>query len=277
MTWWCITLTEPWSWTPRAYPGIWASVLLLVVPYLVAMRRRTGPNPHAGRRTAFFLAGAAIYWVATDWPVGTLGAGYLASVHMLQFLLYTLGAAPLLLLGIPEWMARKVLGRLRAYRVMGFVTKPIIAGVIFNGMLLLTHAPFTVDALRSSQMGSLALDAAWLAGGLLLWMPLVSPLPELQAKGYFVKMIYLFLAGQVIPMIPGGALTFADFPLYTTYELAPRTFGLSSRHDQQMAGALMKIGGLPVIWGTMFALMFRWGKAEGHIDERERRRRAAAT
>lgn len=277
MSWWCVTLTEPWSWSPKLYPGIWASVLVLLVPYLVAMRRRTGPNPNAGRKTASFVAGVAVYWLATDWPVGTLGAGYLASVHMVQFLLYTLGAAPLMLLGIPEWMGRRILGKLRAYRAVSFLTKPIIAGILFNGMLLVTHAPQTVDSFRSSQWGSFGLDAAWLLGGLLLWMPIISPLPELQARSYFNKMIYLFLAGQVIPMIPGGILTFADFPMYSTYELAPRTWGLTARADQSLAGAFMKVGGLPVIWGTMFGLMMRWARSEGHMDDRERRRRAAAS
>lgn len=264
MSWWCVTLTEPWSWSPRVYPGIWASVLVLLVPYLVAMRRRTGPNPGAGRKVAFFLAGVAIYWIATDWPLGTLGAGYLASAHMVQFLLYTLGAAPLILLGTPEWMARRLLGRLRAYRVVSALAKPLVAGVVFNAILLLTHAPMTVDTFRSSQWGSFALDVAWLLGGLLLWTPIISPLPELQARSYFAKMIYLFLAAQVVPMIPGGFLTFSDFPLYSTYELAPRTFGITNRADQALAGAFMKIGGLPVIWGTMLALMIRWGREEGH-------------
>ena len=264
MSWWCVTLTEPWSWSPRAYPGIWASVLLLLVPYMVAMWRRSGPNPGAGRKTGFFVGGVVLYWIATDWPLGTLGAGYLASAHMVQFLLYTLGAAPLILLGTPEWMARRVLGKLRAYRVVSALTKPLVAGLVFNGILLLTHAPMTVDSFRSSQWGSFALDAAWLFGGLILWMPVISPLPELQARSYFTKMIYLFLAAQVVPMIPGGFLTFSDFPLYSTYELAPRTWAVTPRADQALAGALMKVGGLPVIWGTMLALMIKWGRTEGH-------------
>lgn len=276
MSWWCVTLTEPWSWSPKAYPGIWLSVLVLLVPYLVAMRRRTGPNPDAGRKVAFFVGGVAIYWLATDWPIGTLGAGYLASVHMVQFLLYTLGAAPLILLGIPEWMGRRILERLRIYRAVKLLTIPLVAGVVYNAMLLSTHAPATVDSFRSNQWGSFALDAAWLFGGLLLWMPIISPLRELQARSYFVKMIYLFLSAQVVPLIPGGILTFADFPMYSTYELAPRTWGLTARADQSLAGAFMKVGGLPVIWGTMFGLMFRWAQSEGHVDERERRRRRAA-
>jgi putative membrane protein len=263
MTWWCVTITEQWTWSFRAYPGIWLSVLFMVVPYLVATRRRSGANPAAGRRVGFFLAGVAVYWIATDWPLGTLGAGYLASAHMVQYLLYTLVAAPLLLLGIPEWMGRRVLGRLRIYRAVKVMAKPIVAGVTFNAVLLVTHAPMTVDPFRSNQFGSFALDVAWLLSGLLFWLPIISPLPELRTPSFGVRMAYLFLAGQVMPMLPGGFLTFSEFPLYATYELAPRIGGFSAGHDQALAGALMKIGGIPVIWGTMFALMLKWARSEG--------------
>lgn len=270
MTWWCVTITETWTWSFRAYPGIWLSVLLLVVPYLVAMRRRTGPNPNARRHVGFFLAGVAVYWLATDWPLGTLGAGYLASAHMVQYLLYTLGAAPLILLGIPEWMARRILGKLRIYRAVRSLARPLIAGVIFNAVLLITHAPMTVDTFRSNEFGSFALDAMWLLSGLLFWIPIISPLPELKPDSYAVRMAYLFLAGQVLPMIPGGFLTFSDFPLYSTYELAPRISGFRAGHDQALAGALMKVGGVPVIWGTMFALMVKWARSEGQMVDRKR-------
>lgn len=262
MTWWCVTITEQWTWSFRAYPGIWLSVLLLVGPYLWAMLRRSGPNPDRGRRIGFFLAGVAVYWLATDWPLGTLGAGYLASAHMVQYIMYSFMAAPLMLLGIPEWMGRRILGKLRLYRAVRFMSKPLAAGLTFNAVLLITHAPMTVDPLRSNQLGSLGLDAMWLVAGLLFWMPIISPLLELRPKSYGTRMIYLFLAGQVIPMIPGGFLTFSEFPLYNIYELAPRINGFSAGHDQALAGALMKIGGIPVVWGTMFVLMIRWAKTE---------------
>jgi putative membrane protein len=263
VTWWCVTVTETWSWSFRAYPGIWLSVLFLLVPYLVAMYRRTGANPNRGRRVGFFLAGVAVYWIATDWPLGTLGAGYLASAHMFQYLLYSFAAAPLLLLGVPEWMARRILGRLRIYRAIRTISRPLAAGLIFNAALLITHSPMAVDSLRSNQFGSFALDLVWLLAGLLFWMPLLSPMPELRPASYGTRMVYLFLAGQVVPMIPGGFLTFSDFPLYSTYELAPRIAGFSAGHDQALAGALMKVGAVPVVWATMFGLMLKWAQSEG--------------
>jgi cytochrome c oxidase assembly factor CtaG len=50
--------------------------------------------------------------------------------------------------------------------------------IIANATLLATHAPWTVDTLRASQIGSFALDAIWLFAGIAMWLPVISPLPE---------------------------------------------------------------------------------------------------
>ncbi len=267
MRFWCSALEVPWSWSWRAYPGVWAASLAIAVPYLVARRRARTLRPQpldtaeaaAQRRQMwFFLAGVATFWVASDWPLGVLGAGYLASAHMAQFMLYTLVAAPLLVLGIPEPMARRILARLRLYRFMSWVTKPVAAGLIFNGCLVATHSPWAVDTLRANQFGSFVMDAVWLASGVLVWLPICSPLSEHRLRAYPGKMVYLFLALGVVPAVPAGFLTFAGFPLYATYELAPRFYGLDAATDQQMAGLIMKLGGIPIVWGTIIAMMLRW-------------------
>ena len=39
MTWWCAATRLPWSWSPRAYPGVWAFMATLAVAGVVAVRR----------------------------------------------------------------------------------------------------------------------------------------------------------------------------------------------------------------------------------------------
>ena len=68
-------------------------------------------------------------------------------------------------------------------------------------------------------------------------------------------------------MVPGGFLTFADHPLYATYELAPRVMGFSALNDQQLAGAFMKVGNIPVIWSVIAVMFVRWWKQERASDE----------
>ncbi len=235
-------------------------MLCLVIPYFVSQRRAPKGIENGRSHRRFFTLGVVLLWVATDWPLGLLGASYLASAHMLQFVIYTMAVAPILLLGIPEWMARRLAGRMRLYRLMGRCTQPVVAGLLFNGMLIFSHSPWAVDNLRANQFGSFAMDLLWLIGGFLVWAPLVSPIPEHRMTSYPGRMAYLFLALGVVPAVPGGFLTFASFPLYATYELAPRVHGLGATTDQQLAGLVMKLGGIPVVWGTILALMYRWSE-----------------
>ena len=127
MQFWCSALKEPWSWAWRPYVGVWILCLGLLTAYAVAVRRRRHTNPaepDAGKRALWFALGVLAIWVASDWPVGLLGSSYLSSVHMAQYMLYTLAAAPLLILGVPEWMARRLLGKLRLYRTVRFLARP---------------------------------------------------------------------------------------------------------------------------------------------------------
>jgi putative membrane protein len=261
MSWWCSATYDAWTWEPQAFPGIWAAMLLLLGGYLWAWRTAPPAPPEAAasarRKRWAFIGGWLLLWAATDWPLGALGAGYLASAHMAQFVIYTMAAAPLLMLGFPEWMLRRALSRLRAYRLVRFLAKPVVAALTFNAVLAVSHAPVTVDAFRVNQAGSFFLDALWLAAALLLWLPVCGPLEELKPS-LPVRGVYLFLAAGLVPMIPGGFLTFADTPLYAVYELAPPVWGIDALADQQTAGAIMKVGNIPLLWPVLAALFIRW-------------------
>jgi putative membrane protein len=261
VTWWCASSELSWTWAPRAYPGIWIFMLGVAIFGVVAARRHGGAST---RQRALWWAGLLALWVATDWPLGALGAGYLASAHMLQYLLYTFVAAPLLVLSVPERLARQSLSG-GLVRPLAILSRPLLAGVLVNVVLVATHAPITVDALRTSQAGSFGMDLLWLAGGLILWLPICGPLPE-QRPSYIARGAYLFLAAGVIPMIPGGFLTFADFPLYRLYELAPRVGSISAITDQQLAGALMKVGNLPLVWPVIGAMFWRAAQQERQAE-----------
>lgn len=261
IVWWCTALARPWNWEWIPYPGIWVASVLPVLVYVRAARR--GPGPVDRGKLLRFCAGMFVFWVASDWPLGTLGAGYLASAHMTQFLLYTLVSAPLLLLGTPEWMARSFTRRLGMERpVVWLGSSAVAAGLIYNTILISTHAPGTVELLRPNQFGSFAMDAIWLAAGLVLWLPVISPLPEGRSVSTWAKMAYLFVATSVVAVIPASFLTFTSVPIYGIYELAPRIGSITALEDQQLAGIIMKIATIPVVWTTIAVLWFRWSAKE---------------
>ncbi len=212
----------------------------LGVAYAVAMRhrRRTqGLTRHDRRAIVWFSLGLAVFWVASDWPLATLGGAYLLSVHVVIYMLYTFGAAPLLLLGVPRWMADRMLARLHGAAMVSALAVPWIAGLQINAVLVLTHLPPVVDTMRASQLGSFALDVIWMVSALVAWLPVASPRTEDRIESPIYTCVYLFLAFQLFPMLPGSLITFAGLPVYRVYELAPRIGSWSAISDQQLAGA----------------------------------------
>lgn len=254
--WWCAAQGIPFTWTWRPYPGVWLFVGLLAAGYLAIARRHRTTRTQRARAAAGLLC----LWIALDWPIGTLGGGYLASIHMVQFLLISLLAPPLLLSAIPP----SALERLRggpAFPVLRALTVPLVALLLFHALVVATHWPSLVDGLMATQLGSFALDLAWLLGGLVFWWPVVCEVPHRPRFPWGVRIGYLIVS-TVLMTLPYVFLTFAELPFYATYELAPPVGTLSARDDQRLAGLIMRLGGGTILWIGAGILFWLWYRAE---------------
>lgn len=265
MQWWCSAQDTSWSWAWRAYPGVWIFLALLGVA--IWLFNRAGARAAGRVQTPThpaFVAGLAVLWIALDWPIGALGGGYLASVHMLQFLLMTLVAAPLLLLGVSHDAQRLVNGPGILPAIVRRLTAPAMALVTFNVVTLLTHLPQMVDGLMKTQLGSFVIDLVWIAAGLLFWWPIVMREPVHKRFVSPLKMGYLMLGVMFSPVMFGlaGFLVYGQTPLYATYELAPPIPGITSQMDHQIAGLLMGVGGAVIIFVAISIIFFRWSARE---------------
>ena len=259
MQWWCSASAKAWNWSWVAYPGVWLLVGAIAVGYHRALRRSAA----SARDRALGWMGVVTLWIALDWPLGPLAAGYLASVHALQFLLVAMIAPPLLLLGARNGIAAWYRARpdTRGVRqLLAVLTGPLLAAVLFNLVTITTHVPMVVDRLMVSQLGAFAIDAAWLAGGLVFWYPLVvrAPVRPLFAPG--MQMIYLFV-GTLFHTGIAIAMLLRDFPMYGVYELAPPMSGLSAIDDIKIAGGIMELAGAAIVFGVLTVVFFRWARA----------------
>lgn len=276
LTWWCSATTAPWTWAWRAYPGVWLFTAAVAAAYLGFRRSRgdrAGVEGWTGTHLAWFLLGTLALWAALDWPIGALGAGYLASVHTVQYLLLALVAAPLLLLGIPADYWQRLDRDGAAFRFGRAAAHPLLGFVAYNGIVGLTHVPAVVDGLMASQLGSFAVDVLWLAAGLLLWWPVIAP-DGVGRMRPLPRIGYLF-GSTVLPTIPAMFLVFADYPVYGIYERAPRVGAFPAVEDQQLAGLLMKLAADPVIWVAMAVIFFRWSAAQEREQAEEPRETGA--
>ena len=264
--WWCSAQDLPWTWSWRAYPGVWLFVLAVAAAYFGPQLRARGTDDRDAPRRAAGVAGVLTVWIALDWPVGALGGGYLASLHMVQYILLALVAPPLLVAGMPPATLAAIERRGPARRLVATLTHPVAAAVLFVATFLGTHAPRIADGLMATQAGAFALDFLWLGTGVLFWWPLVGVPPGRRPLAPIGR-IGTLIAGAV-PHTPIAMwMILASYPLYGTFELAPRVYGFDARADQQLAGGIMLLaGGLYVL--TMLSVIFlRW---QGTGEERHR-------
>jgi putative membrane protein len=264
----------PWTW--HAHPDVWLVVGALGGSYWWALRR-LGPRyvpagePAATRgQVLAFLSGVFALWLGADWPVHELSEGYLFSVHMTQHLIFTLVAPPLLLLGTPAWLMRHLIGQGRFFRVFRVLARPVPALVVFNGLLIVTHWPALVDLTLRSEGAHFVAHAAIFTSALLMWCPVVAPLPELRLVSPPGQMLYLFL-NSVTPTVPASFLVFAEDPIYRFYDNVPRLWGISAVEDQRIAGLLMKLGGGLILWAIITGMFFMWHAREERAEQEARR------
>lgn len=251
-------LLEPWRF--QAHPEIWLLVSFLIGAYVYVVRVLGPQAAPAGRvvsrrNIVAFAAAMAMLWMASDWPLHDLAEEYLYSMHMLQHMMLSYFLPPLALLATPEWLFRVLVGNGRTYRVVRWFSKPVIAGVLFNVVIMVTHIPGLVNRSASSSPLHYSLHVILVTTALLMWMPICGPARELHI-GYGGKMIYLFLM-SVVPTVPAGWLTFAEGTVYKHYATPIRVWGLSVQTDQQLAGAIMKIGGAIFLWTIVIHMFFR--------------------
>lgn len=259
MQWWCVAGQSAWSWAWRPLLGVWLFVLALFAVYRT-LGRRWGDSAGTyssvtGRRAAFWAA-AFLLWISLDWPIGPLGAGYLVSIHMVQFVLVGVAAPAFLLLSVPP-EAFVALGRHRTFPFIRGLTHPLSAFVVFNVVMTVTNWPGVIDTLMVSQLGSFALDLSWIAGGLVFWYPIIVAYPHGESLQPIVKMGYLSLNAFLVRP-PFAMMIFSGSPIYASYELAPPIGSIDPLADQQLGGAIMKIGTAWVMAVGVVVVFRRW-------------------
>lgn len=242
------------------HPEVWVLVAFLTGAY-VYMVRVIGPSavpegqPVVTRfNIVSFVLAMVTLWVASDWPLHDISEEYLYSAHMVQHMMLSYFLPPLALMATPTWLARILLGHGRGYRAWKFLAMPVIAGVLFNGVVMFIHIPLIVNESVVNGPLHYGIHVLVVAASLLMWTPVCGPVPEFRI-GVAGTMIYLFLQ-SVVPTVPAAWLTFADDVVYQAYDKPLRLWGISAVDDQQLAGAVMKTAGGLFLWSIVIYLFF---------------------
>jgi len=213
------------------------------------------------RQVAAFMVALVVMFAALNGPLHDLSDNSLFSAHMVQHLGLTLAFTPLLLYGTPAWVLRPLLRPRWVMAASRVLTRPLVAGGIFSAVMALWHFPVFYEAALRHHNLHIVQHLVFIATSVLLWWPVLSPVPELPRASYPGQVIYLFAIG--LPMSAVGAFaTLAEHPLYPFYAAAPRVWGLSPLDDQRYGGLIMWVGGTLVLWIAATVVWFRWAWRE---------------
>jgi cytochrome c oxidase assembly factor CtaG len=225
-------------------PAVLAPILLMVGIYVWRFRevRREGDTRGATWLHALAFAGAVLALLgALVTPIDGLGERYLFSAHMVQHVLLGDIAPLLLLLSLSRVMLRPVTRRLvRVERALGPLANPVTAILLWLGIMYIWHIPALYDAAIESPLLHALEHFSFFAAGIVLWWPLIQPIPMRHALTGLQPLAYIAAAKGGLAAL-GLFLAWSSSAHYPFYEGAPRIWGLSAVEDQNVAGVIMMV------------------------------------
>jgi len=170
-------------------------------------------------------------------------------------------------MGISGDMLRPTL-RIRWVRVAAeWATQPVHCFAIFSVVVAGWHLPPLYNYALAHHNVHIVQHLMFLVAAVLMWWPVLSPLPELPRLSYPGQMLYLFLLS--IPMaIVAVYIAYADTVLYPLYASAPRVWGITPMSDQLIGGLIMWIPGGLYYYAVISVVFYRWHR-RGALDSRD--------
>ena len=270
------------DWTsPRVHLGSLLLAVAIGLWYLEATRAGATPASK-GQRWAFF-SGLLIFLIAMSWPVADLAHSTSLAVLVVQRLLLVLGAAPLLMLGIPDLLAARLTSPAPIDWLVVHLARPGIAIITTTALLAVTGVPPTVAWSCHNQVVASVMGLLMLVAGLVLFQPVLDKVPGLPRLSPLGKVGYL-MAQSVAPTFLSFAWIISGRPLYGAFSGQSKVLHLSALADQQLAGYIAKLGTFSVLWTIAYVLFsrmpsdesseqspLRWSDVERSLARAERR------
>ena len=215
------------------HPSAEAVVLVpLLAAAALALRARAAPA----------VAGLALIFLAFFTELQPLALHTFLWAHLLQNVALAEWAPALLVLAVPRAAAA------RASRFPLF--RPLTALPLWIVTYFAWHLPWVYDyALRHPHSLLHVEHLTYLAAGICVWWPVIHGTRPAGARA-----LYLF-AAFVLASPLGLVLALIPRPVYAFYEHAPRTWGPSPLHDQQLAGVTMAVE-QALVFFAVFAYWF---------------------
>ncbi len=235
-----------------------APLALLAIGYAYARRCQTLAGDRRRVpvwRQACFASGLLVLVIADSPWLGAI-AEEIVLGHMAQHLLIGDIAALLIVLGLTGPLLQPILA-LRWLRWVRHLGNPLIALPIWALNLYLWHLGALYQGVLDSPGLHFAQHLTFLSFGVIMWMPLLGPLPTpswFNIGGRLAYLIGVRFCGAVL----GNVLAWTGSALYPAYAEGEESWGLTPLSDQGAAGMLMMIEGGLITLGVFAWLFLRW-------------------
>ncbi|WP_423409925.1 cytochrome c oxidase assembly factor CtaG [Heyndrickxia sp. MSNUG] len=267
---------------------------LLIAYYLIVFKyfgRFKDGVPATKKQAAYFTAFIIVLYSIKGSPVDLM-SHIMFYMHMIQMSVLYLIAPPLLIFGVPNWLWRTFLSLPYIEPVFRFLTKPLVALIMFNGIFSIYHIPLVFDFVKTDMWLHAGYTSILFVFAILMWWPLINELEEYQTLSGVKKMGYIFADGVLIT--PACALIiFADAPMYATFSdpnawaqalqlcvptttlsslnlSGPETFSsMSLLEDQRLGGVIMKVIQELVYGFFLGYAFFQWFRSEEDQTEQD--------
>ena len=238
-------------------------------------------NPVPRRRSVAFVGGMIAIAFALLSGIGRYDTT-LFSIHMVQHVLLTLVAAPLIALSAPVTLILRVASPATRKRwilpvlhsrVLRFLAFPVVAWVLFAAAMWVSHFSPLFDAALENPLIHDFEHAIYLVTALLFWWPAVALDPAPWRMSHPARALYVFLQMTQNTFLSVVILN-AQTVLYPHYATVQRSWGPTPLEDQQIAAAFMWVVGDMLFLAASFAILLGWSRAETRASERTDRRAA---
>ena len=207
----------------------------------------------------------------------------LFSIHMVQHLLLTMVAAPLialaapitliLRLAAPDTRRRVVLPVLHS-RVVRFLAFPVVAWLAFAVVMWGTHFSPLFDAALENPLAHDIEHALFLGTAILFWWPVVAADPSPTRLAHPSRTLYTFLQmpqNTFLAVIILGA-TVPLYEHYASLQIPWPGWTMTALEDQRLAAGIMWVGGDLLFIGAVALVVWAWMRAEEANTARADRR-----
>lgn len=280
-------------WSPWFFLSLVAVVLIYFLVTVKWRHKFENTVPVTKKQVSLFLSAMVLLYIIKGSPVDLLGH-ILFSIHMTQMAVLLLVIAPILIMGIPNWVWTNLFKVKIIDRIFKFFTKPLIGLFAFAIMFSAYHYPMVLDYVKLSLFLHAVFTITIFMSAILLWWPVVNTV-EGQPKLHGLKKIGYVVLSAILVTPACALIIFAEVPLFDSYSSGeawlqamalcvpagtlsglaglgvsgPEIFtDMSTVADQQLGGILMKTIQEFIYIFVIGKIFFTWANEErNNADE----------